>query len=137
IETELYRYNGMKYDWDDINEVLLDDKEPFFRQSKWYEILGEEFIEKAFIYAHDADPNAQLFYNDYNESDPIKSEKIYQLVKGLKEKDIPVHGVGMQAHWNIVEPNLDHIKSAIEKYASLDVRIHVTEMDVSMYEHHD
>lgn len=137
IETVLDRYKGKMYAWDVVNEVILDEKEPFFRQSKWYEILGEEFIEKAFIYAHEADPNAQLFYNDYNESDPIKSEKIYQLVKGLKEKDIPVHGVGMQAHWNIVEPNLDHIKSAIEKYASLDVRIHVTEMDVSMYEHHD
>ncbi|GAA0286108.1 endo-1,4-beta-xylanase [Gracilibacillus halotolerans] len=137
IETVLDRYKGKMYAWDVVNEVVLDEKEPFLRPSKWLDILGEEFIEKAFIYAHEADPSAQLFYNDYNESAPIKSEKIYQLVKGLKEKEIPVHGIGMQAHWNIVDPQLDDIKRAIEKYASLDVRIHVTEMDVSMFDFED
>lgn len=137
IDTVLHRYKGKMYAWDVVNEVILDEKEPFLRQSKWLGILGEEFIEKAFRYAHEADPSAQLFYNDYNESDPVKSEKIYRLVKGLIEKEVPVHGVGMQAHWNIADPKLDDIKRAIERYASLDVKIHVTEMDVSMYEHND
>ncbi|MFC4388769.1 endo-1,4-beta-xylanase [Gracilibacillus marinus] len=133
IATVVGRYKGKIYSWDVVNEVIADEKNTFYRDSKWYEILGETFIDKAFQFAHHADPTAKLFYNDYNESDPIKSEKIYQLVKRLKENDVPIHGVGMQAHWNIYDPSLDKIKAAIEKYASLGMEIQLTELDVSMF----
>ena len=82
----------------------------------WLKIIGPEFIEKAFEFAHAADPDALLFYNDYNESNPVKRDKIYQLVKNLKEKGAPIHGVGLQAHWNIYDPSMDDIRAAIEKY---------------------
>lgn len=137
IDTVLTRYKGEMYAWDVVNEAVSDSGSDLLRASKWLDIAGEDFIAKAFEYAHAADPNALLFYNDYNESDPVKREKIYQLVKGLKEKDVPIHGVGLQAHWSNYHPQLDEIRQAIERYASLGVTLHITEMDVSMFQFDD
>ncbi|MGP4041453.1 endo-1,4-beta-xylanase [Gracilibacillus sp. D59] len=137
IDTVVGRYKGRIYSWDVVNEVIADEEDKFYRDSKWYQILGASFIEKAFEYAHLADPDATLLYNDYNESNPAKRDKIYQLVKQLKEKGVPVHGIGMQAHWNIYDPSLDNIRKAIEKYASLGVEVQITEMDVSMFAFND
>lgn len=133
IETVVGRYKGKMDAWDVVNEVIADEPHTFLRPSKWLDIIGENFIERAFRFAHEADPDALLIYNDYNESNPVKRDKIYQLVKGLKEKDVPIGGVGLQAHWNIKDPSLDDIRQAIEKYASLGLELQVTEMDVSMF----
>ena len=108
-----------------------------FGPLRWLEIGGEEFIARAFQYAHEADPDALLFYNDYNESDPVKREKIYTLVKSLLDRDVPIHGVGLQAHWNIESPSLDDIRAAIERYASLGLKLHITELDMSVFMHDD
>lgn len=137
IDTVAGRYKGEIYAWDVVNEAISDKDGEHLRPSKWLEIAGEDFIAKAFEFAHAADPGAQLFYNDYNESNPVKREKIYTLVKSLKEKDVPIHGVGLQAHWNLELPSLDHIRKAIERYAALDVKLHLTEMDVSVFLHED
>lgn len=137
IETVAKRYKDDIYCWDVANEVISDSPSAFLRQSKWLEIIGESFIDKAFEYAHLAAPDAKLFYNDYNESDPIKSEKIYMLVKGLLERDVPIHGIGLQAHWSLYHPSYDEIKRAIEKYASLGLELQMTEMDVSVYRFDD
>ncbi|MCT8137112.1 endo-1,4-beta-xylanase [Anaerobacillus sp. CMMVII] len=133
ISTVMGRYKGSFYSWDVVNEAISDDHAEYLRQSKWLEIIGEDFIAKAFEFAHKADPNASLFYNDYNESDPEKREKIYRLVKSLLEKDVPIHGIGLQAHWNLYAPNLDDIRAAIERYASLGLQLQITEMDVSAF----
>jgi len=137
IDTVAGRYKGEIYAWDVVNEAVSDKGDEQLRPSPWIDIAGEDFIDKAFEYAHEADPAAQLFYNDYNESNPVKREKIYNLVKSLKEKGVPIHGVGLQAHWSNFHPTLDEIKQAIERYASLDVKLHVTEMDVSVFSHDD
>ncbi|PAD78614.1 endo-1,4-beta-xylanase [Paenibacillus campinasensis] len=137
IDTVAGRYKGRIYAWDVVNEAVSDSGNELLRSSKWLDIAGEEFIAKAFEYAHDADPDALLFYNDYNESFPAKRDKIYSLVKSLKERDVPIHGIGMQAHWNLVSPALDEIREAIETYASLGVVLHITELDVSMFEFED
>jgi len=138
IQTVLSRYRGSVYCWDVVNEAVEDSGPEILRQrSPWLQIIGPEFIEKAFEYAHEADPDALLFYNDYNESHPEKRDKIYQLVKGLKDKGIPIHGIGLQAHWNIYDPSIDEIRQAIEKYASLGVQLHITEMDMSVFEFND
>lgn len=137
INTVVSRYKDDIYCWDVVNEAVDDKGSDILRPSPWVDIVGEDFIEKAFEYAHAVDPKALLFYNDYNESTPAKRDKIYKLVKGLKDKDIPIHGVGLQAHWNIYGPSLDEIREAIEKYASLGVQLHITEMDVSVFEFHD
>ncbi|ADU28829.1 endo-1,4-beta-xylanase [Evansella cellulosilytica] len=131
------RYKGKIESWDVVNEAISDDATEYLRKSKWLEIVGEDFIAKAFEKAHLVDPDASLFYNDYNESSPEKREKIYRLVKSLKEKDVPIHGIGLQAHWNIAEPKIDDIRAAIERYASLGLQIQVTEMDVSVFEWND
>ncbi len=84
------------------------------------QICGEEFVAKAFEYAHAADPNALLFYNDYNEINAGKREKIYTLVKRLKDAGIPIHGLGLQGHWAINEPSepqLDSTMPALHNWA--------------------
>ncbi|MCC3372025.1 endo-1,4-beta-xylanase [Cohnella sp. REN36] len=137
IETVVSRYKGLIYAWDVVNEAVSDSGGELLRPSKWLDIAGEDFIAKAFEYAHAADPNALLFYNDYNESVPEKREKIYALVRSLKDKGVPIHGIGLQAHWNLEHPALDDIRQAIERYASLGLKLHVTELDVSVFRHED
>jgi endo-1,4-beta-xylanase len=102
-------------------------------REKEYEIIGPDYISKAFEYARRAAPEALLFYNDYNETVPAKRDKIYQLVKNLKEQGAPIDGIGLQGHWNIFKPSLEEIESAIAKYASLGLKLQITELDVSMF----
>jgi len=137
IDTVVTRYKGDFYAWDVVNEAVSDSGSDLLRSSKWLDIVGEDFIAKAFEYAHAADPTALLFYNDYNECDAVKRDKIYRLVKSLKEKDVPIHGIGMQSHWNLDYPSLDDIRQTIEQYASLGVTLHITEMDLSMFQFDD
>src|SRR5687768_11232518 len=94
ITTVVNRYKERVYGWDVVNEVIDDNDTVFYRKSAWYKICGEEFIAKAFEYAHAADSKAVLFYNDYNTENKKKREKIYQMVKKLKESGIPIHAVG-------------------------------------------
>jgi endo-1,4-beta-xylanase len=137
IDTVVTRYKGSIYAWDVVNEAVSDKSGEQLRPSKWLDIAGEDFIAKAFEYAHAADPEALLFYNDYNESMPEKREKIYALVKSLKEKGVPIHGIGLQAHWSLYNPSLDDIRQAIERYASLGMKLHIKELDVSVFQHDD
>ncbi|HET9430656.1 MAG TPA: endo-1,4-beta-xylanase, partial [Chitinophagaceae bacterium] len=85
ITTVVKRYKGTIYAWDVVNEVISDKPGEYFRESLFYKICGEDFVAKAFQYAHEADPDALLFYNDYNEINPVKREKIFKLVKSLKD----------------------------------------------------
>ncbi|MGZ5191066.1 MAG: endo-1,4-beta-xylanase, partial [Flavisolibacter sp.] len=96
-------------------------------------IIGEEFITKAFEYAHAADPKALLFYNDYNTENPKKREKIFQMVKKMKDDGVPIHGVGLQGHWSISHPPAEEIEKSIQLFSSLGLQVHVTELDVSVY----
>ncbi|MDE1548936.1 endo-1,4-beta-xylanase [Jeotgalibaca caeni] len=137
METVLGHYQDDIRCWDVVNEAVDDKGNDILRKSKWLEILGDSFIETAFRMAHAANPKAELFYNDYNESSPEKSDKIYRMVRSLLERDVPIHGIGLQCHWNLTSPSMDAIKAAIEKYASLGLRLHVTEMDVSVFDHED
>jgi endo-1,4-beta-xylanase len=121
------------YAWDVVNEAISDKKEEYLRNSLWYQICGEDFIAKAFQYAHEADPNALLFYNDYNEINSVKREKIYKLVKGLKDAGVPIHGVGMQGHWAVNEPSEEQLDSTIGRFAELGLKVQVTELDISVY----
>lgn len=137
IDKVVGRYTNDIYAWDVVNEVIADEGDELLRPSKWLEIAGPEFIAKAFQYAHEADPKALLFYNDYNESNPHKRDKIYTLLKSLLEQDVPVHGVGLQAHWNLYDPTLDDVRAAIEKYAALGLQLQLTELDMSLFRFDD
>ncbi len=133
ITTVVSRYKGTIYAWDVVNEVISDNKDEYFRNSLFYQICGEEFIAKAFQWAHEADPDALLFYNDYNEINAVKREKIFKLVKGLKDAGVPIHGVGLQGHWAINEPSEQQLDSTINRFAQLGLKLQVTELDISVY----
>ena len=133
IYTVVKRYKGKIYVWDVVNEAIDDDSTKYLRNSEWYKICGEDFIIKAFEYAHEADPNAKLFYNDYNTERPEKTERVYRLVKSLVDKKVPIHGVGLQGHWSIFEPSEQELKYTIDKFSSLGLEVHITELDMSVY----
>ena len=133
ITEVVKRYKGKIYAWDVVNEAIADGSNDFFRTSPWYEICGEDFIYKAFEYAHEADPDALLFYNDYNTVNPVKRDKIYSLLKQLINAHVPIHGIGLQGHWSIYGPSEIEICDAIDKYSSLGLEVQITELDVSIY----
>ncbi|MBZ9614045.1 endo-1,4-beta-xylanase [Clostridium estertheticum] len=116
--------------WDVVNEVI--DNSGTYRDSKWYQIAGADYIEKAFEIAHKADPTMKLYINDYGiEGNTAKTQKMYDIVKDLKAKGVPVDGIGMQMHIN-TNTSVDSIKASIEKFASLGVDIQVTELDLEI-----
>ena len=133
ITTVVNRYKGKIYAWDVVNEAIDDDSTKFLRNSEWYRICGEDFIIKAFEYAHAADPSAQLFYNDYNTERPEKRERVYRLLKQLVDAGVPITGVGLQAHWSIYEPSANDLQTAIDRFSSLGLKVQITEMDISIY----
>ena len=143
IHTVVNRYKDVVYCWDVVNEAMEDNPRPNFangkftpgspyRQSRHYKLCGDEFIAKAFEFAREADPNALLFYNDYNECDPGKRDRIYDMVKKMKDAGVPIDGIGMQGHYNVYGPTEEDIDAAITKYKELVKHIHVTELDIRM-----
>jgi endo-1,4-beta-xylanase len=130
IHTVVGRYKGRIASWDVVNESITP--EDGFRKSKWLEICGPEFMERAFQCAHEADPDCQLIYNDYNEEDPKRRDFIVELVKEYKKKGIPIHGIGLQGHLNLDSPDLKLWEQAIEAYASVGMKISVTELEVDV-----
>jgi endo-1,4-beta-xylanase len=133
ITTVVNRYKGKIYAWDVVNEAIDDDSSRFLRNSDWYRICGEDFIKKAFEYAHEADPDALLFYNDYNTERPEKRERVYKLLRQLLDEKVPVQGVGLQGHWSLEEPSENDLRAAIERFSSLGLKVQITELDVSIY----
>ena len=138
IDKVLKHYSGKVFCWDVVNEAISDESNEFLRtKSPYYEIVGnEEFIINAFKYAYESDPEVLLFYNDYNTETPEKRDKIIRLIKSLKDKDVPIHGIGLQGHYNIFL-DLNELKKSIELFSSLDLLIHITELDVSIYKHEE
>ena len=143
IHTVVNRYKDVVYCWDVVNEAISDNPRGRMVDGKWqpgdpyretrhYKLCGDEFIAKAFEYAHEADPNALLFYNDYNECDPGKRDRIYDMVKKMLDQGVPIHGIGMQGHYNVYGPSEEDIDAAITKYSQLVKHIHVTELDIRM-----
>ncbi|HOP58257.1 MAG TPA: endo-1,4-beta-xylanase [Bacteroidales bacterium] len=134
ITTVVSRYKGKIYAWDVLNEVIQDsDSAGLYRETMWLKICGEEYISKIFQWAHEADPDALLVYNDYNTVDPGKRDRMYTMLKKLLDEGVPVHAVGLQGHWNISDPTEENLRAAIEKFASLGLKIQITELDVSIY----
>ena len=132
VSAIVSRYKDIVYCWDVVNEAITDDwrAENPYRQSRLYKIAGDDFIREAFRAAREADPNALLYYNDYNECDPVKSKRIYNVVKQLKAEGVPIDGIGMQGHYNIYGPSEQEIDKAISMYKTIVNHIQMTELDV-------
>ncbi|MEO6097649.1 MAG: endo-1,4-beta-xylanase [Fibrobacteria bacterium] len=130
ISKVMGRYRGKIVEWDVVNEAI-DDTTGGLRESFWQKTIGDDYLDSAFTYAHRADPGALLFYNDYSgEGMGGKSDKIYALVKGMMDRKIPIHGVGLQCHfvnagWNMSKD----IDANMKRLASLGLRVSVTELD--------
>ena len=130
IETVAGRYKGRVDGWDVLNEALNEDGT--LRESNFLKIVGEEYIEKAFEWAHEVDPDAELYYNDYNLVNAAKRDGAISLVKNLLDKGIQVDGIGVQAHWYLDGPTIDEIEECIIKYSDLGVKVMFTELDISV-----
>ncbi|HNU99596.1 MAG: endo-1,4-beta-xylanase [Verrucomicrobia bacterium] len=130
IHTVVGRYKGRIKVWDVVNEALADGGTNILRNSLWLEIIGPDFIAKAFHYAHAADPEAILRYNDYGLENPAKRRKLITLIKSLQEQKVPVHAIGSQAHVN-VSTTFETMDQALADMATLGLPIHITELDVT------
>lgn len=131
IETLAGRYRGRIAMWDVVNEAL-DDGTNFLRPSGWTRIIGQDFIAKAFQYAHAADPNALLVYNDYNDELPGKREKLIRLVRLLREQKTPVHAIGLQGHYEIDRLPLKDLEETLVAMRKLSMKVEVSELDVDV-----
>jgi endo-1,4-beta-xylanase len=127
------RYRGKAYAWDVVNEAVSDDPDEYLARTPFLEIIGPEYIALAFRWAHEADPEARLFYNDYRETDPVKRRKIIRLVTDLKRRGVPIHGIGLQCHWSIFGPKEAELEAALRDFAATGLPLHVTELDVSVW----
>ena len=131
IHTVVGRYKGKVKVWDVVNEALSDGQGTnVLRNSLWLEIIGPDFIAKAFQYAHEADPDAILRYNDYGLENAAKRKKLITLIKSLQAQKVPVHAIGSQAHVN-VSMSFETMDQALREIAALGLPIHITELDVN------
>jgi endo-1,4-beta-xylanase len=131
IHTVVGRYKGKVKVWDVVNEAIADgDGTNILRGSLWLEIIGPDFITKAFQYAHEADSEAILRYNDYGLENPAKRRKLVALIQSLRSQKAPVHAIGSQAHVN-VSTSFETMDRALAEMATLGLPIHITELDVN------
>jgi endo-1,4-beta-xylanase len=131
IETEVSRYRGRIAMWDVVNEAL-DDGTNFLRPSGWSAACGEEFIAKAFEFAHIADPKALLIYNDYNNELPAKREKMVRLIRSLRARNVPIHAIGLQGHYEIDRIPFEQIDATLSVARELGIKVVVSELDIDV-----
>jgi endo-1,4-beta-xylanase len=124
------RYKGRIQSWDVVNEALNEDGT--LRQSKWMKIIGEDYIVKAFEYAHEADPQAELNYNDYNLENPEKREGAIALIKKLQANGIKIAVVGVQGHDRLDWPSAALEEQTIDAFAKLGVKVAISELDIDV-----
>lgn len=129
ITTVMSRYKGKIKGWDVVNEALNDDGT--MRESKFYKIIGPDWVEIMFSIAEKGDPDAELYYNDYSLSNPEKREGAIRLVKSIQDKGIKVTGIGMQSHISMFHPDLKVYEESIEKFSELGT-VMITEFDLSV-----
>lgn len=124
------RYKGKIKGWDVVNECIEDDGS--WRKSKFYQIIGEEFVEHAFRFAHEADPDAELYYNDYSMANEGRRNGVIAMVKNLQAKGVKIDGIGMQGHCGLDHPDLAEFEKSIVAFSELGVKVMITELDVSV-----
>lgn len=130
IMTVVTRYRGKIKGWDVVNEAFEDDGS--YRKTPYYNIIGPEYLALAFQFAHEADPDAELYYNDYSMSKPGKREAVCQLVRQLKAKGIRIDAVGMQSHNGYNYPDYSDYEKSLEAFAAEGVKVMLTELDMNM-----
>jgi len=130
ISTLVDRYKGKIQGWDVVNESITP--EDGWRRSQWYNIIGPEFMDHAFNLAHEADPSAHLIYNDYNMDNPKKVQFVVEMIRDFKKKGVPIHGIGMQAHYHLDEPDINVIENSMKAFIAEGMKVHWTELDIDV-----
>jgi endo-1,4-beta-xylanase len=130
IQAVVARYKGRIKSWDVVNEALSDDGS--LRESLWLKIIGPDYIAKAFQYAHEADPDVQLIYNDYSLENEPKREGAIRLIRDLLEQHVPITSVGLQGHVALESPAEEETDATISDFARLGVKVVISELDVSV-----
>lgn len=131
IHTVVGRYKGKVQVWDVVNEAIADGGTNMLRNSLWLQIIGPDFIAKAFEYAHEADPKAILRYNDYGLESSNKRKKFIALIKSLQAQHVPVMAIGTQTHVSVSSPSFEQEDEALTDLEQLGLPIHITELDVN------
>jgi endo-1,4-beta-xylanase len=130
ISTLVGRYKGRVKGWDVVNEAIEDNG--FWRKSKFYQILGKDYIRLAFQYAHEADPQAELYYNDYSMAHKGRRDAVVKMVNNLKQQGIRIDGIGMQGHMTMDFPSIEEFEKSIVAFAATGVKVMITEMDITV-----
>jgi endo-1,4-beta-xylanase len=130
IRTVVGRYKGRIGGWDVVNEALNEDGT--LRQSPWLKIIGDDYILKAFEFAHEADPGAELYYNEYELEGKAKRNGAVELIRKLKAQGIPVAAVGLQGHYRLDWPTTEQVEAAIVTLSGLSIKVNVTELDITV-----
>lgn len=131
IEAVVSRYRGRIAEWDVVNEAL-DDGTNYLRPSGWEKACGEDFIAAAFEAAHQADPKALLIYNEYNNESAAKRQKLIRLVRTLRTKNVPLHAVGLQGHYELDRVPFVDIEATLVAMRELGVKVVVSELDIDV-----
>jgi endo-1,4-beta-xylanase len=131
IQTIVTHFKGKVKAWDVVNEAFNEDGT--LRNSIWKEKIGPTYLEKAFRYAQAADPQAALFYNDYNlESNPLKRKQVLSYLNQLRNRGVKISGIGLQMHVSLQYPELTQIAAAFKEVADQDYQVHVSELDIAV-----
>lgn len=130
IEAVVGRYKGKVHGWDVVNEAIFDDGQ--MRTSKWYNAAGKDFIKRAFIKANKMDPEAELYYNDYNMWKPEKRNTAIALAKELRAEGIRIDGIGMQGHYGLESPTIEQIEASIVAISKAGFKVMFTELDIDV-----
>ena len=133
ITTVAGHFKGKVFAWDVVNEAIDEKEADHFRRSVWMNVIGPAYIDSAFVWARQADQDALLFYNDYDaEWINEKSNAVYELVKGLKKRGIPIDGVGLQCHFQLGKIDFEGISENMQRLEKLGLQTQITELDISI-----
>jgi endo-1,4-beta-xylanase len=131
IATVAGRFAGKVQSWDVVNEAI-DDGNEYLRKTQWLNSIGEDFIAEAFIAAHKADPQAELYYNDFDIEQKPKRDKALRLIRNLKQRGAPINGIGIQGHWKLDHIPFQDIEDAITAFHSEGIEVAITELDIDV-----
>lgn len=130
IHTVVGRYKGKIHGWDVVNEAV--DEDGTMRKSPWQVGIGDDYVAKAFEFAHEADPDAELYYNDFNLEKPAKRAGVIKLVKALQERKLRIDGIGNQAHWRLDTPTSEEIATTLAELHGTGLKVMYTELDINL-----
>ncbi len=130
ITTVVSRYKGRVHGWDVVNEAINDDGS--WRESKFLKIIGKDYVRMAFEFAHDADPEAELYYNDYSMAHEGKCQGVSEMIRTLIDGGVRVDAIGMQGHMTMTFPTIENFEKSILAFSNLGVKVMITEMEISV-----